>query len=156
MQPVSLDGLHSYHRQAMIKPWLCVAMRNIVVWEKVAHHIQIPLSGHGSGRLGFLVQGEKDRAASAATQGSRALEQTGTSQMKLLPDTTTWLSCRSFVIPKSTTHTDLFIQQHISPLQDLQNSKMTVCFEGSRVECLQTFWLYRANRLNASNTGLDS
>lgn len=32
----------------------------------------------------------------------------------------------------------------------------SVCFEGSRVECLQSFWLYRANRLNASNTGLDS
>lgn len=140
------------------KPGLCVAKRNIVVREKVAHHIQIPLSGHGSGRLGFLVQGENDRAASAAAQGSRALEQTGTSQMKLLPDTTTWLSCRSLVIPKSTIHTGLFIQQHRSPLQDLQNSKKndSVCFEGSRVECLQSFLLYRANRLNASNTGLDS
>lgn len=126
-----------------------VAMRNIVIREKVAHHIQIPLSGHGSGRLRFLVQGEKDRAASAAAQGSRALEQTGTLQMKLLPDTTAIMS---------TTHTGLFIQQHISPTHDLQNSKKndSVCFEGSRVECLQSYWLYRANTLNASNTGLDS
>lgn len=77
------------HTHVTGKPGLCVAKKNIVVREKVAHHIQIPLSGHGSGRIGFLVQGEKDRAASAAAQGSRALEQTGTSQMKLLPDTTT-------------------------------------------------------------------
>lgn len=82
MQPVSLwkDYITSHHRQDMIKPGLWAAVRNmVVVREKVAHHIQIPLSGHGSGRLGLLVQGEKDRAASAAAQGSRALEQTGTS-----------------------------------------------------------------------------
>lgn len=107
--------------------------------------------------LGFLMQGEKDRAASAAAQGSRALEQTGTSEMKLLPDTTTWLSCRSLVMPMSTTHTGLFIQQQLHyKIYKIQKKNDSVCFEGSRVECLQSFWLYRANRLNASNTGLDS
>lgn len=40
------------------------------------HHIKIPLSGHGSGRLRVWVQRGQDWDASAAGEGARALEQT--------------------------------------------------------------------------------
>lgn len=47
------------------------------------------------------------------------------------------------------------IQVHYK-IYKIQKKNDSVCFEGSRVQCPQSFWLYRANRLNASNTGLDS
>lgn len=141
---VSIDGLHSHHRQARIKPWLCVAMRNIVVWETVAHHIQIPLSGHGSGRLGFLVQGEKDRAASAAAQGSRALEQTDEAPSyhvaALLSRSQQRIQVYSF--------NNIQVHYKIYKIQKIMTPSV------SRGAELNVFLVIQ--RLNASNTGLDS
>lgn len=65
------------HLHMMIKSWPFVATLIIVVRKKgQTHHIKIPLSGHGSGRFRFLVQGGQDWDASAAGEGARALEQT--------------------------------------------------------------------------------